>query len=128
MKIWGVILISIAASVALVVPLTALSMNQERQAMRKAKAFDGLIVKILALQVLERGGDPNYRQFRLVVGKNADAKRFVWYIGKNTQPYTYLEENAVIPGDMIAVRYRETVSTESHGSIFTYLTFSKSLP
>ena len=128
MKIWGVILISIAASVALVVPLTALSMNQERQAMRKAKAFDGLIVKILALQVLERGGDPNYRQFRLVVGKNADAKRFVWYIGKNTQPYTYLEENAVIPGDMIAVSYRETILTGSSAGIFSFLRFSRPPP
>ncbi|GEM_PF-3192223 len=128
MKLWGVILISVATSVALVVPMTTYTIRQDAQVMQEAKAFDGFVVKVLDLQVLERGRDPNYREFRLVVGTNADAKRFVWYINKYTQPGVFLEENAVIPGDTIAVSYRGTVTNGSHVSIFTYLTFSKSPP
>jgi len=128
MKLLGAILIGVAISVAILGPLTALSMKQNAQVMQEAKAFDGLVVKVLDLQVLERGDNDQYRQFRLIVGKNADAKRSVWYIGKNTQPYTYLEENAVIPGDAIAVSYHDTIITESYVSVFSFLRFSKPPP
>jgi hypothetical protein len=126
---WGVIFIVVAITVVIVVPLTTHSIDQQRQTMHKAKAFDGLVVKVLDLQVLE-GGDSGggYQRFRMVAVDIVEAKRYIWYIGKGTQFYAFLEENAVIAGDMIAISYRETVVTGSSAGIFSFLRFSKPPP